>query len=478
MLKPLPFELSSSLYSSNLGIMEQNTLALKRIVKTAGTESPQFRHAWERLSLKLQSDNFEEYQLKDRFDVRALAVALQAKKLTESIAVSNKLLGQVNSILKTPSTLFIDALFQHFLVKFDAISDTNAVGKWLVEARKLAKIDDIYDAFLLNPSGPAWLAKTAIADQTPLHQQIQKCGISNFAAGDFVKRAHDIYYVEQLQQIPVNQEHEILYEVCKKDVYEARYDDNKLLGHVILETLIKRAPQKDISPAWQNVIIEIAGDPRIPNHHPRFVKWWSHLPIELVSKVKGWLSKFDLKLFLDALEDLSLSSVNTDMMRMYPSRKNFLEGMYDSGAIIETKLFLSRSAESYIKKNYKPEHRPAYSLVTDGNISVIYAKLVHGHMIEGSHNCKIWFYDQLPSNAYFFDYQSLKLKYSNLTTGFYARMSAAGFEPVDYFSHVPANFKWQHNALVTLNRMGVNVRAADVLSGEDYQRYKRIYGVY
>lgn len=479
MLIPLPFVLSASLYSANIERIQKQTFEVNKIARKAGTDNPQFKQAWEYLYSMLQGGSWGNYKPRNRFDIRAMAVALQANtNIFRDISVTSELLAQVDAILTTPSSLFIDALFQFFLYRFDSIEDVDAVGAWLVNARKSVKSNEASDQFLLNIGGPAWLAKAAIADQMPFQQQLRRCGLSNFASGDFVKRAQYIYYVEQLQQIPVNEDHEILHEVSKSEVFEARYDGSQLLGHVILKTLINRAPQQNISPAWQNVIITIAGDPRIPSHHPRFIQWWSHLPAELVAKVKGWLSKFDLKLFLDALHDLSISSRDEDMMRMYPSRKHFLEGMYEAGAILETKLYLSRHAEHYIKKNYKPEHRPDYSLVTDGDRSIIYARLTQGHMIEGSHNCQIWFYDKLPDNVFFNEYGKQRLTYRDLTNGFNEKMIVAGCPAKDNFYHYSTNFNWQNKAISTLKRMGVSIRAADVLSADDYQRYKRLYGAY
>ncbi|MEI8647018.1 EH signature domain-containing protein [Paraglaciecola sp. Hal342] len=101
-----------------------------------------------------------------------------------------------------------------------------------------------------------------------------------------------------------------------------------LLDMLHWRILIDRAPKQGVDESWQNAVIAIAGDPRVPKSHPRYMKWWSQLTNAQSKKVQGWLSKLDLKLFLEALEDYSKSSRDDDMIRMFPSRKHFLEGMH------------------------------------------------------------------------------------------------------------------------------------------------------
>lgn len=478
MAEHLKFELNEGIYRDNIAKLSVLTVDLKKIERKAGTDNPHFKAAWSTLYNKLISNQFSSYIPENRFDLRALALALNAdRELRQNIVVTVKLLEHVSLVAKKPSSLFTEALLQYFLINFDSIEDPNSIGHWLLKARESINNQSMHDKYLLRLSGPSWLAKTAIADEMTFDQQLIKSEINNFAQGDFAKRAKYIYYVEQLQSIPANEDHDLLHEISKPDVFNAKYDDNQLLGNIALKTLISRAPTNNVCASWQNVIIAIAGDPRIPVNHPRFIKWWSNLPSELVTKVKGWLSKFDLKLFLEALEDLSITARDEDMMRMFPSRKNFLEGLYEAGAILETKLYLSRYAEHYIKKNYKPEHRPEYSLVQDGDRSIIYARLTNGYMIEGSHNCQIWFYKKLPDSIPFIEYGAQKQTYRDLTSGFNARTIKHGYAAINNFTHHPVNFNWQRKALETLKRMGVSIRAADVLSADDYQLYKRLYGV-
>lgn len=108
------------------------------------------------------------------------------------------------------------------------------------------------------------------------------------------------------QKIPVNEPHKLLEEVSKQVIAEGRYDADDLVGHVALRILIDRAPSKNVHDSWRDAVIAIAGDPRVPRSHARYIKWWSQLTSQQIKKVQGWLSKLDLKLFLEALEESSL----------------------------------------------------------------------------------------------------------------------------------------------------------------------------
>jgi hypothetical protein len=474
----MKFFLSDSIYKSNIAVLKKQQIKLAEITKKAGTSNPKFDMAWNKLFVLLNTNLFEQYNIDDRFDVRALAIALNANaNLRNKINITKPLLDRVASVVPNGSSLFNDALYQYFLTDFDGIEDLDFVGQWLKNEREKKNQAHIYDKFILTSNGPITLAKDAIDNKLSFAHQTRRAELDGYASGQFLKRALSIYYVEQLKVIPVNQPDALLDEVGVPEVFNAKYDDNDLIGHKVLNILLERAPKQDVHESWQNTIIAIAGDPRIPNSHPNFLKWWSHIPEDQIKKVRGWLSKLDLKLFLEALEAFSESSFDADMKRMFPSRKKFLEGLHEAGAILETKLYLSRQAEHYILKNYKTEHIPEYSIVKDGDRSIIYAKLTHGHMVEGSHNCQIWFYESLDVSAHVLHYGKQTKSYHSLTGGLNRQMGLMSAGAIDHFTHTPQNFRWQHKSLNTLQQIGVKIQAADVLVASDYKAYKRIYGV-
>lgn len=473
------FTLSDDIYKHNMASMEQLTKELARIARGGGTENPKFKAAWDKLYTHISKNHFANFNIDNRFDVRALSIALTAGvNLRRAITINQHLLSQVSNAVPKGSTLFIESLFQFFLSDFDSIKDPDEIGAWLHAERKRKGLSSELDKDILRADGPVFLAKQAITRHTAFEQQIQNAGLDSYASGDFVKRAQTIYFVEQLKSIPVNQPHDLLEEISQESVAGSRYDESQLIGHVALKILIERAPSQNVSESWQNAVIAIGGDPRVPANHPRYLKWWAHLPSEHIHKVQGWLSKLDLKLFLEALEDYSKSSRDSDMMRMFPARKYFLEGMHEAGTIVNTKLYLSRKAAAYIKRNYRPEHVPDFSIVKNGDRSIIYARLTNGHMIEGSHNCQIWFYKNLHESAPVLKYGKQQLDYEDLTGSLNRRMAQFGCEAYEHFTHVSSEtYNWQKKSVTALREMGVKIKASDVLGEDDYRKYKRLYGV-
>lgn len=474
----LKFYLSENVYSANIQTMEELARELKKIAKKAGTDNPLFDQAWSKLYNCMLKNRFQDFKIENRFDVRALSLALTSKiKGHENIHVTRALLDQVSETIPNGSNLFIESMLQFFLSNFNRIEDVDSVGDWLIRERKRKKLSKAPEDKVLCSNGPTFLAKEAIRKKTDFEQQFKYWNLDHYATGDFKKLAQSVYFVEQLQQIPSNQPHALLDEITKEGVRNSRYDENSLIGHVALRILIDRAPKQNVNESWQNAVIAIAGDPRIPSNHHRYIKWWSQVSAEQSKKVRGWLSKLDLKLFLEALEDYSRSSNDEDMMRMFPSRKHFLEGLHESGAIVHTKLYLSNKAIKYIKKNYKPEHIPDYSRVIDGDRSIIYAELANGHMIEGSHNCQIWFYKELHSSAPVLQYGAKRENYRSLTTGLNERMERFGYGSFAHFTHLPTSYSWQRRSIEALRNMNVQIKPSDVLSKDDYNKYKRLYGV-
>ncbi|MGI2116628.1 EH signature domain-containing protein [Shewanella oncorhynchi] len=474
----MEFVLNDLRYLKNIKVMEQLTLEQSSIAKRAGTDNPKFEAAWVRLLNLLSRNKFELFKIENRFDVRALSIALTEQLgFRKAIRIERHLLSDVSAMIPKGSNLFIESLFQFFLSDFDSIKDPDVIGDWLCRERKRKGLNLLQEEKVLCADGPTFLAKQAINRGATFEQQINHWKLDGYASGDFLKRAQSVYFVEQLQNIPVNKPHQLLEEISKPFVASSRYDANDLIGHVALRILIDRAPTQQVHESWQNAVIAIAGDPRIPKSHPRFIQWWSQLSPQQSKKVQGWLSKLDLKLFLEALEDYSKSSRDADMMRMFPSRKHFLEGLHQAGTIVHTKLYLSKKADWYIRKNYKPEHVPDYSIVEDGDRSIIYAELTNGHMIEGSHNCQIWFYRNLHESAQVLQFGKQRVGYRTLTAGLNEKMYKYGCEAHDNFTHTPANFSWQRRSIKALNELSVKIRAAEVLSEDDYRIYKRLYGV-
>ena len=476
-INKLKFRFPENTFSVFAKRLDEYTNSLKSLCKKAGTQNDKFKNAFSRLYSSIQIGQDLSAVIDSPIMVRALAISLQSN-LKNEIALSRSVINQINRVRPKPSSLLIENMYQHYLSKFDQLVDPDAVADWLKTSLELKGRLKEFHKHLLRGDGPKWLAHQCIDHDREFTNQLQFFDLQNYQSGRFLTIAKNIYYVEQLRHIPVNKPHDLLREIQNKATFESRYDEHYLLGHKILQILIKRAPNNDIHDSWLNVVLAIAGDPRVPKSHVKYQKWWSQIDASLNIKVNGWLSRLDLRLFLEALESYSYMPGNSDLKRMFPARKDFLEGLLNKKLITGTRLFLTYPFSNYLTRNYNPEHLPNYSKVSTGNISVIHIQLGETQMIEGSHNCKLWIYKSFDPSSVVYDYSINAFTYSSLTTGLNWNMKDQEGSQllIDAIVHHP-NLGWQNKAIKALNSTGVDIKAKDVLSEDDYERYIRRYGV-
>jgi len=475
-LTNLPVNIPATPLAENQAKLKTFSAELKTIATRAGTDNDKFKAVWKKLLNAITFNRKVEAVIDNKLDVRAFGFAL-ASDQKHKIIITPSLLDKIDQITHTPSNTFIEFLFQYYLSEYNRISALPSVSQWLIKAREKRKLNQWYDRYLISPSGPQWLAERAIREKTDFDQVMGNLGLDQYKSGQYMELAQRIYYVEQLKVIPVNQPHELLIEVQKPVVFNAQYNGDELLGHQILSILIAKAPAQNIHESWLNVIMAIAGDPRIPPSHPRYITWWSGVPNHLISKVRGWLSRLDLKLFLEALEDFSSSSNDLDMKRMYPSRKQFLEGLYDKKLILNTRLYMSRQMAQYLRRNYKAEHLPDFSIIQDNDKSIIYVDLGDAHLVEGSHSCYLWVYKSLDPSATLFNYAKKQETYGGLTAGLDRAMQRYRRGARAKITHSPVNFGWQRRAVEELQHLAVDIKMKDVLTEKDYRSYVRKFGV-
>ncbi len=475
-LRSLRFNLPDNPFGSNAKKLTSLSDELKKLIRRAGKDNDKFKLAWGKLFKAIQDKKSIDKILIDKVDIRALGFVLTTEH-KDKIRITEDVLNRIDEIAKKPNSLFIQDLFQYYLNDFNKIDDIKFVSQWLIKARKTRKMNQWYDGNLLSSNGAKWVADLAITKQKDFDQIVHELELDQFQSGQFMESAQRIYYVEQLKSIPVNQPHELLVEVQKPDVFMSKFNESELLGHQILKILIEKAPAHDIHDSWLNTVMAIGGDPRISVSNPRYIRWWSHLSKNSVSKVKGWLSGLDLKLFLEALEDFSYTSYDSDMKRMFPSRKKFLEGLYDKKLIKNTKLYMCKDMAYFLTTKHKKEHLPDFSIVEDGEKSIIYVDLETAHLIEGSHQCQLWIYRTLHDSAPVLQYNKQRKSYRSLTMGLNESMKNYGQGAYDHFTHLPTNFSWQQKAVKSLKDLSVPITMKDILTANDYRAYVRKFGV-
>jgi len=268
----------------------------------------------------------------------------------------------------------------------------------------------------------------------------------------------------------------VLDELLKPSVAKAPFEGARRIGHVALEILIDRAGQ-EAGEVWQNFILNLAGDPRISSSAVNFREWWQPLGEERIQKVRGWLSKEDLRLFLQAVEQYGLETANMEMQRMFPARKRFLEGLFKLKLIRNTRLLLGGKAQQSVKRILGKDVKTSFARM-DGPMNdkaVIYLDCGDFHLVEGSHSFKIWVYLAAPGET-LRTYERNTFSHQDLTTtvpGTYKKLYPG--LPYDAFVHTP--HAWQNKVFTFLAENGIALDVEQLLSAEDYRLQLRKFGI-
>lgn len=425
--------------------------------------------------------------IKRPLDVRALTTLWLSNLFFNNCPVTQGLIESLYQPRPILSKLVVQQLLRLFFQRFEQAGDLDALMSCLhkeldcqankLSASSLAKLIK-YKENLICHDGPSWVAKKAIAEKIDLDVFSEKIGLQSFTETRFYSLCQNHYYLEQLRVIQPGQSDPLLEEIIKPSVYESPYNQTEMLGHEILRILIDRSPKIGVDEKWQGIILTIAGDPRISKTASRYQRWWTALSAEQIQKVRGWLSRFDLLLFLKVLEDYGQANGKEDMNRMFPSRKKFLEGLFDQGLVEDSRLFVNPRAQYYLKKNYKESELPVYAIVRDASRSMIYLKIAGKHMIEGTHNFKLWIYDILPNNSTIFDFSKTLFSHYDLTTWleshFNKEFKGQNIKHPVAISH---NGDWQHKAIEAFASLSVQINPEKVLTEENYRTFKRRYGL-
>lgn len=391
----------------------------------------------------------------------------------------------------TPMTL--RQLAQLYFRRFDRLDEKEGVRE-LLERSLLQQLDLIPPSkiqtsradplvtlkreghWLLGLDGPRHLAERVRQGGRELGETFMELGLHGFDDGRYgdICRAH--FYLETLRHLPLGESDPVLDELLKPTVAKAPFEGTRRIGHVALEILIDRAGQEP-GEVWQNFILNLAGDPRISSTNERFVEWWRPLGEERIQKVRGWLSKEDLRLFLQAVEQYGLETANTEMQRMFPARKRFLEGLFKLKLIRNTRLLLGGKAQQSVKRILGKDVKTSFARM-DGPMNdkaVIYLDCGDFHLVEGSHSFKIWVYLAAPGEA-LRTYERNTFSHQDLTTtvpGTYKKLYPG--LPYDAFVHTP--HAWQNKVFTFLTENGIALDVEQLLSAEDYRLQLRKFGI-
>lgn len=331
--------------------------------------------------------------------------------------------------------------------------------------------------WLLDLNGPLELVRRVREQGRELGDAFSDYGLEGFDVGRYadICRAH--FYLETLRGLQPGEWDPVLDELLKPSVSKAPYEDSKRIGHVALEIMIDRAAD-DPGESWQNFILNLAGDPRIASSAPNYREWWKPLGEARISKVRGWLSKEDLRLFLQAVEQYGIETRNDDLQRMFPARKLFLEGLFKLKLIRNTRLLLGTRAQQTVRNILGSEVKTSFARM-DGTMAdkaVIYLDCGEFHIVEGSHSFRIWVY-LAPPGAMLSSYEINSFNHADLITEVPAQYKKLypGL-PVGAYTHNPP-LTWQNRVIQFLADNGIGLDIEQLLSKPDYRNYLARFGM-
>ena len=389
---------------------------LRALAQKAGVEGNDFEDACELLLLCSSKEELKEF-LSDGIHVRAYLYQLNCdEQFSQKYYPTSEICSVIRELGWPMSRLTLMNLVRVYVNGFgnQSAESIAALGTFIKEGFESVSKAITGDLGLIQANaleifaldGPKAIAANAVAENEDLNVYLRRVGFSSFKSSEYVKLAFCHYFIEQLEALLPGESSPVLGQLRKPEVHLSTLSDGKLLGHRALEILIDKTPDSGPSEVWRNTVIAIAGDPRVGTKSQDFQNWWQFLGPGRAKKVTSWLSRLDLKIFLDVLEASARNSNNHAIRRMYPPRKIFMEGLLNQNMVVQSRLILSGEASAYLKSNYSNDDVPEHATTRSGHTSIIYLELVGGlHMIEGTDNFKIKILNSLPSSPPILDFR-------------------------------------------------------------------------
>lgn len=326
-----------------------------------------------------------------------------------------------------------------------------------------------HGTLLLNAEAPRILARHAKAASLTYSEALKHFGIDGFMAGRFGELVRQHIILEELSTVSMGETTPLLEDVQQPAVHDAPHRDGLLFGHAVLMTMIDRVGDEVPSDVWSQAVIAIAGDPR-RDYGDLYGKWWPPLTKTRAQTVTRWIAAEELALFLKALR--TFAEDDEDMSRMYPPRKLLLEGLLLEKRVRSSRLFLGDDARTVLQRMTGTLSRG--SVLTGYQYrkrALIYLDCGDFHLIEGSHNTRLWIYLKPPPGT-ITDQRRLSYSYQDLTADLSAAFRRDHVEGDRYSENFVHSRNWQHRVLGYLGRNGRYVNPESVLTRSDYQRFR------
>lgn len=373
-----------------------------------------------------------------------------------------------------PSRIVLWQLSQLYLERYDSLPALDELSAYLRqsfndlpprqgESREIHAYRE-QSAWLFAAQAPEQLAKRA--RRQPLPSLLRRYALP--VSGRFAEWAKQARYLHPLAKLKPGADHALFAELRDATVSGLPMEDGLLLGHQVAKLLMDKiiSAKVELPDNWRYLLLDIMGDPRVPRAAPSFQTWWGRLEPRYVQAMRAWLSSLDLKLFLNILEEVARSNQRSDLLRMYPARKRFLEGLQQQGLISSSRLLLGKQAENYVRDNFDARDMSALGSLGSAATSLIYLNLGGIHFLEGTHAFQVRLYQEAPFPG-LVDYEESRFSLASIRK----RPATASVK----HSHSPLP-RWQHTLIQTLAAPPFRLRVEPrrVLSAEDYANYPKL----
>ncbi|MBE8146499.1 hypothetical protein IOD13_09380 [Brevibacterium casei] len=324
-----------------------------------------------------------------------------------------------------------------------------------------------YPEVCLGIAAPEKLARLVVDRDCDLLSVMREVGLGDFTAGRFAEFTRQRVYLDRITAADPRKPHAWLRELCDSDLVNAPTAGGLRFGHLVIEAMTA-VPVEAPSREWEGTILHIAGEPRARGT-VRWNTWWSRIPEDNVRRIITWLSGEDIRLFLEAVKIFGEKNGKSDLGRMFPDRERFLKRV----ARIE-----SRSRNPIVcwslgpvgdSRDYGRELRTDISQLVGGNYgetAVIYMNCGGFHVVEGSHNFKLWIIKDDPPEL-LADWKRDRIQGPE----FLHALRTHGREHQDHraLTH-NVHKKWISDALLFIEHSGTYVPPEAVMSPETYRK--------
>lgn len=326
---------------------------------------------------------------------------------------------------------------------------------------------------LISTQGHSFLVSTALITGQKLSDVANYYNIPQ-RDSRFYEKALGIHYLTRIKQLAPNEDNQILGEIVSSGDYDIKLDHRFRVGHQIVTCLMDKLMESGLEPTtlWRDVILRIAGDPRMPLNSRSYSKWWKAIDLlrperQYPQTMRGWLSKGDLELFLKIMAEYAKSHGDLALKRMYPERERFLRGLFKKELIKETRLFLGGKLMKYVRNPDIAEYTLSYAQIKDGGeTAIFYLNLGRAHLIEGSYNCAMRMMDRIPKKSSLSGYPEIVYNIQlrrRLEEEYYEEFGNYGG-----FYEIVHRQGWQWTAITNLKKMGIQLLPSDVMDSETF----------